>query len=317
MAHGHFGRPLDFSNLAFFSAREAGGILDTTRIASVPDPRRPLDHFFSTLPRSGDSGQLLEVADHIVLGAASGRRGIWLIDATALTIGLSPLIIELMQRGIIQHIMLDGSAAVADFQFAFFGHIQETPERSLEKGMADMARETGEWMNLIISDGARRGFGIGHSLGRGILDRRARFEEYSILAAAGGLRVPLTVHTTIGADASHQHPSVDSAMLGKAAYKDFQLLAGKMADLHQGGVAVSLAQNETLGEVFLRALNVSRNLGNEIRNFATLQVAPRLALERETPFARAVEPSGKQFRLNGPPSLMVPLLCAAVLRLLR
>ncbi|NQU44626.1 hypothetical protein HQ520_15150 [bacterium] len=316
MMNGRIGKPLDFTEVRTYSGRERGGALDLTRIARPPDVRRPLDEFYASLPRTGYARDLIEAAEHIVVGAANGRKIVWLIGPSVIEKGLGPLLVALMERNVVQHVAMDGTSAVLDFEQAFFGHTSD--EADLRDGLFEMNRESAEWMNSIINDGARRGFGIGYSLGRGILDRRAPHDAYSILANAAGFRVPLTVHSAIGQEPIHQHHTADGSLIGKGSYKDFQFFAGQIPDIHHGGVVVDLLASDFLPEVFLRGLNVARNLGNPVQNFVTVRLAhqARVVGERDS-LALATRDGGKTYCFPGPPELLFPLLFGAIQRLLR
>jgi len=173
-------------------------------------------------------------------------------------------------------------------------------------------------MNELINDGVRRGFGIGYSLGRGILDRRARHDEYSILANAVGLRVPVTVHVALGTDIIHQHPSADGAMIGKGSMKDFQIFAGQLPGIDQGGVVVNFGSAVIMPEVFLKALTIARNLGHSVRNFVAADFD---MIQHYRPQAnvldRPTKEGGKAYSITGHHEIMLPLLYAAIQRLLR
>ncbi|MFW6286838.1 MAG: hypothetical protein ACOC29_02750 [Candidatus Sumerlaeota bacterium] len=317
MSSGRPLKPFDLSEIRTFSARERGGRFDPNRLARVPDVRKSLDEFFTTLPKSGKTGELHDLAEHIIVAGSNRKQIIFLIDEHTVEGGLAPLLIELMRRDLLTHIVMNSRCAVMDFETAFFGHLPETERQDLREGMRGMARETGEWMNTVINDGSRRGFGIVHSLGRGILDRRAAYDEYSILAHASALRVPVTVAVSVGADVIQQSAHTDGSWLGKAAYKDFQTLTGYITNLNQGGVVLDISRSSNLSEVFLNSLNMARNLGNEISNFVTARAGESATVpETQAPLAKAVWDGGRYFDFNLPLEFFMPLLYAATIRLL-
>ncbi len=310
------GKALDFSEVKTYSIRERQSKFDPSQMARVPDVAGPLSAFFDCLPQVLKSRDFLELAAQIVYAASNGKNVIWMMGAHLIKCGLSPLIIKLIEQKIIHCVAMNGAGAIHDFELSCFGHTSEDVAQGLKDGSFGMAKETGEWMNELINDGVRRGFGIGYSLGRGILDRRARFWEYSILGAAVAERIPLTVHVAVGTDIIHQHPSADGAMLGRGSFKDFQLFAGQLAGIDQGGVVVNFGSAVLLPEVFLKGLTVARNLGNPISNFVTANFdmiqhyRPRVnVLERPT------QDGGKSYAFTGHHELMLPLLYAAIQRL--
>ncbi|MBN1868852.1 hypothetical protein JW916_16355 [Candidatus Sumerlaeota bacterium] len=312
------GKPLDFSDIKTYSVRDRPSKVDPSQIARIPEIHKPLEQFFDCLPRILKAKDLLELAEHIVVAAAGGRKVLWMMGAHVIKCGLSPLIIKLMEQRIVHGVAMNGAGAIHDFELACFGHTSEDVEKGLADGSFGMARETGEWMNELINDGVQRGFGIGYSLGRGILDRQPRFLEFSILAHAVGLRVPITIHVAIGTDIIHQHPSTDPAMLGKGSYKDFQIFAGELPGLHEGGVIVNCGSAVILPEVFLKALTVARNLGNPIQRFVAANFD---MIQHYRPnanvLARPTQDGGKAYSFTGHHEIMIPLLYAAIQRLLR
>jgi hypothetical protein len=317
MAASRIGKPLDFTDVKTWSARERGGRFDASRLAGVPDVRLPLGQFFNSLPNTRKSRELLEAAEQIVLSASNGHQNICLMDASIFELGLCPLIIRLMERHLIHHIAMDGTTAARDFEMAFFGQVREAASDVVE-GLQGMARETGEWVNTLVNDGARRGFGIGYSLGRGILDRRAAYDKYSVLACAAALRVPLTVHIGIGADSFQLHPTADGSLLGKGAYKDFQMFAGQIPEIHQGGMVLDFCSTDFLSRVFLKALNVARNLGHPVSSFLSVDLGSQGNVDpEEAPLRQATQEGGRSYSFRGHTELMLPLLFAAIQRLLR
>lgn len=312
------GKPLDFSQVKTYSVRERKSKFDPSQMARVPDVNATLDDFYSCLPRTLKARDLLDLAEHIVVAAAHKKRVLWMMGAHLIKCGLSPLLIKLMEQGIVNCVAMNGAGSIHDFELACFGHTSEDVEAGLEDGSFGMARETGEWMNEIIADGVRRGFGIGYSLGRGLLDRRVPNEPYSILANAVGLRVTVTVHVALGTDIIHQHPSADGAMLGKGSMRDFQILAGQLPDLDQGGVAVNFGSAVVMPEVFLKALTVARNLGHPTRNFVAANFDMIQHYRPNTNvLARPTKGGGKAYSFTGHHEFMLPLLYGAIQRLLR
>ena len=318
MTNGRPDKPLDFSNVKTYSIRDRASKVDPSQLARLPDVHAPLDHFFSCLPRILKARDLLELAEHIVAAAAGGRKVVWMMGAHVIKCGLSPLIIQLMEQRIISAVAMNGAGAIHDFELTCFGHTSEDVEKGLRDGSFGMARETGERMNEMINEGVRRGFGLGYALGRGISERRVPNEELSILAAAVRCGVPVTLHVAIGTDIIHQHPTADGASIGKGSYRDFQILAGVLPGLDQGGVVVNCGSAVILPEVFLKSLTVARNLGHPIRNFvaANFDMIQHYRPHQNV-LARPTAEGGKAYSFTGHHEIMIPLLYAAIQRLLR
>jgi phosphoheptose isomerase len=176
--------------------------------------------------------------------------------------GLSPLLIDLMQRGWITHIAGNGAVSIHDFELSMIGETSEYVPRGLEDGSFGMAYETGATMLQAIREGTRDGLGYGSAIGRFIAEHLEIFphREIGVLYKAYTLGIATTIHITVGADIIHQHPSVDFAALGAASGLDFTLLTTAVADL-EGGVYLNFGSAVTGAEVFLKALTIARNLG--------------------------------------------------------
>ena len=213
--------------------------------------------------------ELLEVSSRIAQARKNGRPFIFMFGAHVIKRGLAPLLIDLLQRGVITHLASNGAATIHDFEIALQGHTSEDVVKSLEDGSFGMAEETGLLMNQAIRRGANEGLGIGEALGRLIAeDPRFTYRENSVLNAAYQLGIPYTVHVAIGTDIIHQHPTADFAAIGWASGQDFKIFARAVCAL-EGGVFCNFGSSVIGPEVFLKALSIARNLGNTVKVFTT------------------------------------------------
>lgn len=229
--------------------------------ASLVDPAAP--------PPAFDSTELGEVAVRIVQARRAGRPVIWMMGAHVIKCGLSRVLIDLLQRGLVTHVATNGAGAIHDFELALIGETSEDVATSIEDGSFGMAEETGRLINEAVQAGARAGLGYGEALGRLIgADERFRHRDISVAHAAYQLGVPFTVHKTIGTDIIDQHPTADFGALGWASGQDFKIMAASVADL-EGGVFLNFGSAVTGPEVFLKALSIARNLGHRVAVFTT------------------------------------------------
>ena len=203
-----------------------------------------------------------------------GPSTILMMGAHVIRAGVSRYIIDMMQRGWVTHVAMNGAGPIHDWEFAHIGATTESVARYIRTGEFGLWRETGA-MNDAIAAGARDGMGLGESLGREIVDRRpADFphSDVSILAASYRLGVPVTVHVGIGYDIIHEHPNADGAALGAASYQDFLIFAQSVAGL-DGGVLLNFGSGVMGPEVYLKALAMARNVahqdGRSIAQFTT------------------------------------------------
>lgn len=220
-------------------------------------------------PPPFENPELDETARRIADARLAGAPVIWMFGAHVIKRGLGPLLIDLMQRGVITHLASNGAATIHDFEIGLFGQTSEDVATSLEDGSFGMAEETGAFMNNAIRSGARLGLGLGESLGRWIAaDDRFQYRQYSVVYHAFRLGVPYTVHVALGTDIIHQHPRADFTAIGYASGQDFKIFTAAVSKL-EGGVFCNIGSAVIGPEVFLKALSISRNLGNKVRVFTT------------------------------------------------
>jgi hypothetical protein len=235
------------------------------------------------------------------------------MGAHPIKVGLSPLIIDFMKRGILSAVAMNGAGIIHDFELAFIGETSEDVAASLKEGSFGMARETGLFLNNAIREGYEQQRGIGEAVGRAILRSRLPHQRLSILAAGARLGIPVTVHVGIGTDIIHMHPEVNGSALGEGSLKDFHTLTSVVATL-KDGVFLNFGSAVILPEVFLKALSLARNLGHPVSNLTTVNLD---FIPHYRPLANIVTRptlgSGKGYHLTGHLEIMVPLLFASVL----
>lgn len=251
-------------------------LIDLSNVKTYPlAQRRNLVHLDSLLvpespPPSFDSPDLDAVVERIAAARRAGHPVIWMMGGHVIKSGLSRILIDLMRRGIVTHIAGNGAVSIHDFELALIGETSEDVAASLEDGTFGMADETGRLMNQAIKEGARDGIGYGAGIGRFIAEHAALFpfRDVSVFFQAYASGIPATVHSTIGTDIIHQHPSVDFGALGMASGLDFRRFAASVSKL-DGGVFLNFGSAVTGPEVFLKALTIVRNLGYGVRRITT------------------------------------------------
>jgi deoxyhypusine synthase len=231
--------------------------------------------------------------------------------------GLSPLICQLLRDGILSAVAMNGAAIIHDFELAFAGRTSEDVGPGLDDGSFGMAQETGEFLNRAAAMAAEEGRGLGEIVGREISRRRLKHRAISIFASAYEAGAPATVHVAIGADIIHMHPNADGAAIGKATFADFHRLTEVVGSLSRG-VVLNLGSAVIMPEVFLKALNLCRNLGRKVRDFTTADMDfLRHYRPRVNVVERPTRGGGRGIMLTGHHEIMFPLLVAAVREELR
>ncbi len=235
------------------------------------------------------------------------------LGAHVIKVGLTPLIIDLMERGIISGIALNGAGIIHDFELAYIGQTSEDVAAELEDGRFGMAEETASYLNGAIAKGASEGMGMGEAVGKMILSGNFPHTSYSLLAAGARLGIPITVHVAIGTDIIHMHPSADGAAIGEGSLRDFRRYTELIAAL-EGGVYFNIGSAVLLPELFLKALTVARNLGRSVRNFTVVNMD---FIQHYRPLTNVVkrptQKQGRGYALTGHHEIMLPLLIAGLL----
>ena len=270
--------------------------------------------FVRGLPRILKGTDLRALVQDIRASRRKGKPVIVMIGAHVIKVGLAPVIIDLMKRKMITAVAMNSAAAIHDVETALWGKTSEDVAASLADGRFGMARETGEFINGVLTEAFRStDLGYGEALGKALARRRGRASSHSILLAAHRLGVPATVHAAIGTDIIHQQPTMDGAATGELSFRDFRLLCRLCMDLRGGGVVLNIGSAVILPEVFLKALTVARNLGAKARGFTTAvfdmnqHYRPTVNVQ-----LRPTQDGGKGYYFTGHHELMIPLLAAMV-----
>lgn len=214
---------------------------------------------------------LATVARNLRCAKDRGAARILMMGAHVIRAGVNRHIIDLLERGFIDHVALNGAGVIHDYELARIGATTESVAKYISEGQFGLWSETGE-LNDWIAEAACQGLGLGENAGRRIAESDYPNRDLSILAAAYRLGVPATVHVGIGYDIIHEHPNCDGAALGAASYRDFLVFAHTVERL-EGGVLVSFGSAIMAPEVYLKALAMSRNVahqeGRRISSFTT------------------------------------------------
>ena len=254
--------------------------------------------------------------------ARTGRRTIlWGIGGHVIKVGLAPVLIDLLRRGYVSGVAMNGAALVHDFEIALVGNTSEDVEAVLGRGEFGIAEETGLYLNEIAVGAARSGMGMGEAAGKLLSSGRLKVKhpEMSLLMAAYRAGVPVTVHLAIGTDIPHMHRSADGAAMGAATFRDFRLFCALVKRMQPGGVYLNWGSAVVLPEVFLKAVSVARNLGTRLKPITTahfdfIQHYRPLTnvVKRPTQGRRGKRSASRGYVITGHPEILLPLLAAGL-----
>jgi hypothetical protein len=290
--------------------------------AKPPANNPSLNKFLTSLPNFLAAADLRNLLAAIHTARRQRKPILWGIGGHVIKVGLGPIVIDLMRRGFITSLAMNGAALIHDFEIALAGNTSEDVETGLGAGAFGMAAETGEYLNQIAKVAMRARLGYGEAAGQ-FLDNAVidvPYAKSSVLAAAYKLHVPVTVHLAIGTDIPHMHRTADGAALGSATHLDFRLFCSLVQQMHPGGIYLNWGSAVLLPEVFLKAVSVVRNLGIPLRpittaNFDFIQHYRPLQNVVRRPTASPNSRKGEESRgyaITGHHELLLPLVAAAL-----
>jgi len=299
-------RPLPLEQLKTYALAERASLVSEAVFArAAPPPAGAVAALLESIPDLL-GGRALRATAQAMLDARARRAPILFgLGGHVLKVGLSPLLIDLLERGFVQGIALNGAGAIHDLELALIGRTSEDVASSLRDGSFGMARETADLLNRAVREGAAGGQGFGEAVGAFIESEKLPHRALSLLAAARRGAVPVTVHVTLGADIVHMHPSADGAAIGASSLKDFRTFCALVASL-EGGVYLNWGSAVTLPEVFLKAVSTARNLGRPLQCFTTANF-DQLPHYR-TRVNVLQRPGGDSHDLRGQHEILLPLL---------
>ncbi|HSL24298.1 MAG TPA: hypothetical protein VK886_22380 [Vicinamibacterales bacterium] len=291
------------------SRRSKANAADFARPLADPRAVRALLDSMPTIQAAGDFKAVVAA----ILDARAKDAGVlWGFGAHVVKTGLAPILIDLMERGFVSALATNGAGVIHDFEVALGGATSEDVDESLGPGRFGMAEETGTQLNQIINDGVAAGFGLGQAVAMHLHQSAPAHASRSILAAAGRLNIPITVHVAIGTDIIHMHPAASGAALGEGSLRDFRYFVSNVARLEHG-VYLNCGSAVILPEVFLKAVALARNRGVALAGLTTVNIDFLRHYRPETNVvARPVAGSGRGFSLVGPHEILIPLLAAAL-----
>ncbi|MFA5144197.1 MAG: hypothetical protein WC522_08575 [Candidatus Omnitrophota bacterium] len=286
---------------------------------SIKDFARPgrkgasFKEFYASLPDILVSRNFQTLVDKIVRAYKGRRMVILMMGAHVIKCGLSPLVVDLMRRGVIKAVALNGAGVIHDTEIALIGRTSEDVGEGILDGSFGMAKETASFINGAINDGFGKGIGIGEAVGGRIVKTRQPHRDLSILATGSKLNIPVTVHVAIGTDIIHQHPSANGEALGEGSLLDFRNFIYSVGRLEKG-VLINFGSAVILPEVFLKAVTVARNLGHKLDDFTAANFD---MISQYRPYqnilSRPTSSGGKGYNIIGHHEIMFPLLYRSII----
>jgi len=300
--------PIDRSRLRTVSAKRRPSKVATRDFATPIEPSPGFAAFLDSLPHILRAADLLELAETTARAHRAGHGIVWGIGGHVIKVGLAPLLGDLMRRGLVTSLLMNGAAAIHDFEIALMGRTSEEVGPGVASGTFGMAEETGAFFAKAMERGPELGFG--EAMKVAVAEARLPHRELSVLGAAHEHGVPVTVHVAVGTDIVHMHPACDGARIGAASHRDFLTFAALCGKLHRG-VYLNWGSAVLAPEVFVKAVTLQNNLRGSPISVTTANFDQ---LRHYRPRVNVVErPAAKGYDFAGHHEIMLPLFRLALL----
>lgn len=306
-------KPIDLTSLKTYPLAARKSKVSTADFAKVWNKGASFQDFLGYLPDILAGTHLKKIISSIATAFENQKTVIFGMGAHVIKVGLNPLVIDLMERGIITAVAMNGAGIIHDLELAMTGQTSEDVAASIGDGSFGMAHETGAFLSDAIRNAGQESTGLGEAVGHHILQAGLPLMDQSILAAGARLGIPVTIHIAMGTDIIHMHPEFDAQAAGAASHRDFRTLASVIASL-EDGVYMNVGSAVILPEVFLKAVTLVRNLGYELGNFTTVNMD---FIQHYRPLTNVVNrptaKGGQGFSLVGHHEIMLPIIAAGVI----
>jgi len=305
---------IDIRKVKTYSVKKRQSKVALADFARPPRRRAGFRDFYASLPDILKARDIRAIVDAIVAARRKKKAVIFMAGAHVIKCGLNPVVIELLKKKAISCIVLNGAGVIHDFEIALQGKTSEDVGENLKDGKFGMGLETADFINNAVNSGVLEGSGFGQAVARAMAGARLPYKNLSLLYNAHRYGVPVCVHVAIGTDIIHQHASFDGSRTGEGTLRDFYQLTECVRALNNGGVALNFGSAVMLPEVFLKALNLARNLGFKVKNFTTANFDMIYHYRPlQNVVSRPVMSGGKGFYIIGHHEIMLPLVAQAII----
>ena len=308
-------READLSKVRTIPVAGRPNKVNAGEFATPPQDDRSFAAFVRSLPDVLKAADFRRIVDAVVQAHRARRAVIVMLGGHVVKTGIGPLLVDLMRRGIVTDLAMNGSAAIHDYEIARFGATSEDVAAGLRDGTFGMAEETGRGLNEAFVKGMAEGWGMGESVARALEGEASlAHPELSVILQARTLGVGTTVHAALGAEIVHQHPAASGAAIGDTSHRDFRRFAASIERLHDGGVVLNCGSAVIMPEVFLKALTIARNLNaGRPTGFVTCDIdMQRHYRPHVNVVQRPTLAGGAGYELTGHHELMLPMLAWAI-----
>ena len=306
-------KPIDLSQVKTYPLSERKSRVSSSDFAKTWQKGSYFKEFLDSLPDVLAGSHIKTVISSIATAFKNKKTIVFAMGAHVIKVGLNPVVIDLMERGIITAVAMNGAGIIHDSELAMAGQTSEDVAASIGNGSFGMAHEINSFLSDAIYKAGQKSSGLGETIGLAMIEENLPFLDQSILAAGARLGIPVTVHVAFGTDIIHMHPGFDPNAAGAATHIDFRTFASVIATL-EGGIYLNVGSAVILPEVFLKAVTLVRNLGHNLDNFTTVNMD---FIRHYRPITNVVNRptarGGQGFDLTGHHEIMLPLIAAGVI----
>jgi len=305
--------PIDLSGVKTYPLSQRKSKVSTDAFGKTWQKGYRFKDFLNGLPDILAGNHLKTVISSTVKAFRENKTIVFAMGAHVIKVGLNPIVIDLMERGIITAVAMNGAGIIHDLELAMAGQTSEDVSASIGNGTFGMAHETGAFLCDAIRRAGKTSKGLGETIGAAIIEKKLPFLEHSILATGSRLGIPVTVHVAFGTDIIHMHPGFDAKAAGETTHIDFRTFASVVSTLEKG-VYFNVGSAVILPEVFLKAVTLARNLGHRLNDFTTVNMD---FIRQYRPMTNVVNrptaDGGQGFHLTGHHEIMLPLIAAGII----
>jgi len=306
-------KPIDLSRVKTYPLSERKSRVSSSDFAKAWQKGSYFKEFLDSLPDVLAGSHIKTVISSIATAFKNKKTIVFAMGAHVIKVGLNTVVVDLMERGIITAVAMNGAGIIHDSELAMAGQTSEDVAASIGNGSFGMAHEINSFLSDAIHKAGQKSSGLGETIGLAMIEGNLPFLDQSILAAGARLGIPVTVHVAFGTDIIHMHPGFDPNAAGAATHIDFRIFASVIATL-EGGIYLNVGSAVILPEVFLKAVTLVRNLGHNLDNFTTVNMD---FIRHYRPIANVVNRptarGGQGFDLTGHHEIMLPLIAAGVI----
>ena len=312
-------KPVDLGKIKTYSARRRKHKSSVESMAALPGVGATASELIDSLPSYLGAVALRNVVRAIVDSVEQDRPVVVAFGAHVLKVGCGPILVDLIRRGVVKAIVGNGACAIHDVELATLGETSEEVADTIKDGTFGMVAETMAFFDEAVVMSQRDSMGLGDAVGRLLIEREAPFRDRSVYVAAREASIPATVHVALGTDTIHASGTLDAAALASASMSDFRLVCDLVSDLGAsdggdvGGVWLNIGSAVLLPEVFLKAVSIARNLGDNLDAMTTANFDMiRHYRPHQNVVTRPVS-AGRGYEVVGHHEILLPLLRQAVI----